>query len=179
MGFFRDLLGGSPPSQESLLGSASKKHAVRKADEESRSDSAVFVSPLADRRARAIEKYELALSFFDSARQFETSQPERRAMLEGFGIEALVEAMVFNPKFLKPHLVLAKFYFAADPVRHARPIVENLLTARLIDPDHRETMLLLADVLEVFECRNHFLRLTSFDADEIDGHIQGLRDDTV
>lgn len=186
MGFFRDLLGGASSSQTSSPAPVSRKAPSRKHEEESRSSStsssdiATFATgSLEDRLNLAREKYELAQSFFREAQEAKGASVEQAEILEKRAVRALVDAMIFNPKFLEAHLLLARFYFAKDPVRNARAIVENVVTARTIDFDDRKTMLLLADVLEIPECRDHFLRITAFDADEIDDHIQGLRDDTV
>lgn len=195
MGFLRDLLGGASSSQRSSPARVSKKATPQERKEESRSDStdsevadrdfssrdlATFATgSLEDRISLAREKYELALSFFDAAQQAKGVSVEQSEILEKSAVQALVGAIIFNPKFLKAHLLLARFYFAKDPVKNARPIVENLMTARIIDLDDRQTMLFLADVLEISECRNHFLRITSFDPDEVDDHIQALRDDTI
>jgi hypothetical protein len=118
-----------------------------------------------------VEKFQLAMAFINQAQQFPGSP------LEAKGMELLAEAMELDPKFLDPPLLLGMMFFDSDPVKHAKAIVECASRAHLIDMHHREAAGFLADVLQIPECREHFLDLAqgSYEADEIDDFITDLR----
>lgn len=126
-------------------------------------------------QTQARETYEMAMAHFRQALQF-PAMP-----LEGIGIDLLAEAMALDPKFLDAALMLGMKLCDVDSVKYRRKIVECATRAYLIDKNHPYARMFLADVLDVDECRPHFLLSLlaqgscEVRSDEIDDFIDDLR----
>jgi tetratricopeptide (TPR) repeat protein len=193
MSFLRDFLRGSLPSQTSSSAIASEKSVPK---EEFPSNNPPPPTPPSPAQSPPLPPVANPVDSATEAPSEDTS-PQARALKmynrawyllahdansenttnHFAGLEALAEAADLDPKFLEPRLLLAQLLHAGDPVKRAKEIVEFATQAYVIDPRHRETMLFLADILEIDECRKEFVRFSqgTYKDDEIDDFIVELR----